>query len=382
MLTDYDPDVGLLSPPAVLRALALSARGAAAAREVFLGDFRFLRRLLWVGLGCAAASSRGVSKVLPRCGSSHTWREVANKIGAYRTFGSASRWLHMHGDLLSIAAVPERLRKLDRYAAVWAMEGASYYHARRGGRLRTSMVQRMPRAAWLTLHTGAGLAWAEAALRSARSAGVQHMLDDFWDCCRREALDGYHEAAFEALGLVAVTLYPHLVSGMADCLGRASDDRSGLFWHGVGRGLYFLPAAFLPWRVAQRRAPMLAGYWPATGTARASAWAGLAWAVTLVNMRDPEVVENWLLEYGGEVRWHDALRNGLTSALIVWLAASPRDPSIERFGRFRPVHASLSSVHLWDDIALRAWRDARRLETAAGWGDLPPTVFRLRPLPT
>lgn len=348
--------------------LARSGKVAMSARNVYLGDPCLPRRLLWGSFEAASVTLHGVSRLLPAA-SGIPWREAANKIDAYTMFASGAGLLPD----MSLVAVADQLQKLDRYRAVWAMEGAAYFYALRGGRLLASEARQVPQPVRLTMHTGAGLVWADSALRCARQQGLQRMVTGFWEHCFREALDGYHEAAFEALGLVAVTLYPHLISEIATSLEAAGEPQNALFWHGVGRGLYFLPLALLPSRAAHHRVDSLANQFPGSEEARANVFAGLAWAIILVNLRDPDVVLRWLQDCAGDIPRHEAIRNGMTSAIIAWLAASPEDPSVERFARFQP---AIHSLGLWDSFAARACRDARCFE-----GALPAGLFRLRPLP-
>lgn len=356
MLIEHELCGQRASPPHRGRTVALSGVVAAAARAMFFGTNRFPRRLMWHSASWVAAFTRRTARLVVSPNSQIRWREVANKIEAYTMFASGARLLGERLDPCSLAAAAESLRQEDRYRAVWAMEGASYYYALRGGRLNTREIRELRPAMWVPLHTGAGLVWAEAALRSARASGLERMLGAHWERCRREALDGYHEMVFEAMGLVAATLYPQLVPE----IGRhtaGSEDQSALFWHGVGRGLYFQPATFLPVRAAQNWPARLAQCRHRGESASANLIAGLAWAMTLVNLRDPELVRKWLAEHGTKPSWHKPLQNGMNSALIVWKVASPGDPAVEQLRRFE-----------------RSAGDLRD-------GNLPAEMFRLRALP-
>jgi hypothetical protein len=353
-------------------------RGARWVRNIVSGEARLPRIVFLNGVGLAAASAQTLSELLPESMKRSEWRELANKLTAYRIFASAGG---LGGSARSLATAMEGIRKLDRYTAVFTMEGASYHYALRGGRLRTPDVYQLPVATRIPMHTGAGLAWAEDALRSTSRSGVGQMAADFWERCRREAMDGYEETAFEALGLVAVTLYPHLVSDVDHHLAQSDEIQNGLFWHGVGRGLYFLPGGLIPRRKTVERTYGLCQCWPVSDTGTANALAGLAWAMTLVNLRDPEVVQRGLAEQPGEVRSHDTFLNGMTSALIVWLSANPEDPFVDALGCFQPADDDPASVELWDGIVRRACRDARQFQGTQIQADLATKVFRLRPLP-
>ena len=181
---------------------------------------------------------------------------------------------------------------------------------------------------------------------------------------------------------MAATLYPNRVLDLAHHLEGTSEEQSGLFWHGVGRGLYFLPDAFIPWRSkAQARASTLAERWPVSDTGRVNALAGIARAMTLVNIRDPQVVRRRLREQASDSTRHGTFRNGMTSALIVWLSTNPEDSFVDALDRFQPSAGEPVSVELWDGIVRRACRDARRFAGEPVRDNLAAKVFRLRPLP-
>jgi hypothetical protein len=226
----------------------------------------------------------------------------------------------------------------------------------------------------LPLHTGAGLALAEKALRSGATLAA------FWRGCGLAARDGYREPLFEAAGLMAATLYPSLIPELARDAAGIGEEQSGLFWHGVGRGLYFSPVGFIPLPGARDLAFRRASNGPANETGRENAMAGLAWAVALVNVRDPETMLLWIAEHAEEIARDQAFRNGVTSALIVWLAACPQDLCVEALEGFRPGPLNPSLAKLWNDTIVQACRDARRLHEADRSGNLAAGVFRVRSL--
>jgi len=102
------------------------------------------------------------------------------------------------------------------------------------------------------------------------------------------------------------------------------------FWHGVGRGAYFAPANSLPywsdpWQCFETsmRIPHELG--------RRNAVAGCAWAMTLVNLRQPEIIATLLDQYGSQLAADDAFANGVFSALAVWLRCSSTDSTVQSF---------------------------------------------------
>jgi len=89
------------------------------------------------------------------------------------------------------------------------------------------------------------------------------------------------------------------------------------FWHGVGRALYFSPTQFLPlcskpWQgldTSLQEPPHEAG--------RRNAVAGFVWALTLVNIRNTEIVAEFLDRNVAHLPEPQTFVNGLCSALIV-----------------------------------------------------------------
>src|SRR5262249_30598697 len=142
--------------------------------------------------------------------------------------------------------------------------------------------------------------------------------------CRANSLPQYWPIAFEALGLVVRNLYPGLIAPLDRYFSNRDEDLLAYFWHGIGRGTYFLPADSLPhWS-----AP-----WQGFGTClqaphelgQRNAVAGFAWAMALVNLRQPEIVAAFLERHGTNANKDDAFANGIFSAAAVWLNCAPQD---------------------------------------------------------
>jgi hypothetical protein len=153
-------------------------------------------------------------------------------------------------------------------------------------------------------------------------------LDSYVDLCRANACPGLADAMLEALGLVVQLVRPEWVDRLDASLREWHPDLVGLFWHGVGRGLYFAPARVLPcgnvvWPGAQTaatRAPH--------ARARDNAVAGFAWAVALVNVRDPKALDALLRRHEGAISQTAAFAQGAAGAAAVWHAWAPRAPGI------------------------------------------------------
>jgi len=119
-----------------------------------------------------------------------------------------------------------------------------------------------------------------------------------------------------------------------------------------------------------------------------NAIAGVAWAIVLVNMPNPEVMERLLMQHGEAISESGAFSNGLGSALIMRYDTTPDDPHIARFCYYQPDPSDPRLVQLWNrqvrrpcENALRnyypALKKQRRLEEVFRYQSLSGLVERL-----
>ncbi len=127
------------------------------------------------------------------------------------------------------------------------------------------------------------------------------------------------------------------------------DDFSGTEW---GRSLYFVPTYFVTVGGAHERALRSAIAEAPTLEDRRNAVAGLVWAVTLVNVRQPAVLRN-LLRAADNIRMPGAVKNGIASALMVWKHMVPDDVDfLPPYSRTAP--GSSRDARLWNDFVVAA----------------------------
>jgi len=268
------------------------------------------------------------------------WRELGNKLHAFEWFTFAGPRLGRGAaerDLLARCA--ERAAALpDAYTGLWAMEGLGYAFPGGAGGAPAGLSAR----AAVPLSTGSALAVAEGLLAQLERGGeADHEVVQGWlERCGGGPSPGAHALAVEALGLVARTLHPWRLARLDQLLAAADPVLPEYLWHGVGRGLYFAPMHLLPWSGGCRRAFAKASDEPPREAGRRNAVAGLAWALTLVNVRSPEVVEGALAACGEEVdAGQAAVANGAASALQVWRQWAGADGLLARFLAYRPAGA-------------------------------------------
>jgi len=293
-----------------------------------------------------------VASVLPDRDQRLVWQEFRNKALAFELFANVDSVLKLRpGHNYSAAELIERALRLDLYESVWAMEGVGHLLAER--QLFPSDTADVSPRLLVPLHVGMGLSIANRTLSTLRKTPseleVRQAVESFTRLCESGSTPGFEPVAFEALGLVARNVYPDLVQSVARQSAGVEAELEEYFWHGVGRGLYFLPgnampASCAPWiaiKAAERESPH--------ESARRNMLAGLVWALTLVNLRHPEIPALFLKHHGDVVCGDDVFRNGLTSAILIWRASSPEDPSLQAFFRYHPDPGDRNLCQLWDD---------------------------------
>ena len=314
------------------------------------------RDLLRTALRVAATSAEALGG-LPRGLNGAWWQETANKLEVCELFVNA-------GGLKSVDLVQavRQCDSLDPFSRPWVLEGVGYDLAGQAlgsGRPCDKLLQGpqtagIPHHALLTLHTGAGMAFGRAALAE-RARGIGPMLQRHWQRCKDNAGGHWAEMMFESLGFVAATLNRELIPEIRRELGGWPAELADSFWHGVGRGMYFLPSTLAPISAMRRYVLVESRRMAPEGVGRKNVFAGIAWAVTLTNLRHPEVIASWLEEQEEEA----AFRNGVASALAFWLLCVPEDQYVSRLSRYRPHDGSPRLESLWETLVVSSCEDAR-----------------------
>lgn len=345
--------------------LAQSELGSAGQMAFFLGDglqraftdfaFDLLHPRAWTPdvllriLRTGARRSIHLSTHLSPEHLRRSWEELSNKLEVFalvkniaQTLGlsspAASRFIPLQ-ELVSLAY------DLPAFQALWAVEGLGHYYAElhyaHSGdpkNLLSDSWTDIPDESLLMLHAGMGLSFADRLLGTLSPDSVS--VDDtnravirFLSLCKDNSREGYMGAAIESLGLETRTFYPELIRVVYEQLSKVAPELTGFFWHGAGRALYFSRRYFLP---------ALSTLWSDIGqeiTTYAdpqSATAGLAWAIVLVNMRQPDVIDGILNTQMGGSASNQAFINGAVSSLIVREATTPGTPLIPHLIRYCP----------------------------------------------
>jgi hypothetical protein len=312
---------------------------------------RGLIRLTTVWLEQFAGS---LSSLLPDWDQRLVWREFKNKITVFDLFANVESALRLTPCLAwTLSELMERTILMDPFESVWAMEGIGHlmeersWQAGRGPRSFLRDNASLSPRSLVPLHSGMGLSLAGRVLSTldAESPGgeVRAAVERFHELCHDYSVEGLAMVAFESLGLVVRTLHPHLARQISLHLSDISFDLDDYFWHGVGRGLYFLPCNAMPSSCAPWKAVDCAVREPPHETGRRNAIAGVVWALALVNLRDPAIVALFL-QHHAKTADAAVFQNGLASALLIWRYMAPGDSTLQSFLNYRPADQLLSQV--------------------------------------
>jgi hypothetical protein len=203
------------------------------------------------------------------------------------------------------------------------------------------------------------------------------MVDSFVHACVANSDDCYVEAAYESFGLACRSLYPQLVDPIYEYLFQRRHELLPYFWHGLGRAIYFSPLNLLPGRSAPWAGIQMCVSEPPNELAKQNAMAGFAWAMTLVNIRDPEVIQLLLQHHAKNMPEPQAFINGVYSSVIAWRDSSPEDASLAALARYQPNSSTDGLVDLWNYYVarpcLQALTDYQAIHDAKRVG----TIFRV-----
>ena len=284
------------------------------------------------------------------------WDEFRNKLRAFLAFEYADLRLRIHRRAKDFKQLISAAQDASPELAPFAVEGIGYHlmkaHLDRNGFPERFQFLETPSGITngdlVLLHSGSGLALAEFWLRTICTDGVDEKLTrEFIEICRRSSLLGYAGITFEALGLVARTLYPDLLGSVASSL-FSNEDFLACFWHGVGRGAYFAPDNGSPFRSAPWQAIEMCLSGAPHQLAKENALAGLSWALTIINIGQPEIMVNFLQHHAGGLTEQGAFIYGVQSAALVWKHVAPRDSRIRSFSQYKPEYRDLISRDLWN----------------------------------
>ncbi len=289
------------------------------------------------------------SKVVAGKDSDAVSTEFANKLKVIEFVTHANAMLGIKaGETYDFATLTAKAGTLETFPRLWVVEGIGNYlgdHAvardgdRVSGLLNGPDTAQLPLWSMTMLHAGIGMSFAKHVLEplSPKSSPeeLRSAVTRFLALCRASSRPGYTGAAIESLGLAARTLYPDLLYVLDPHIAEVAPEAHGYFWHGAGRAMYFEAANWMPWLNAPWRAVREVVDAP-HDVARRNLLAGLAWALTVVNMRHPIVMEAFLRHHGTLAIENDAFTNGVVSALTMRYDTTRDDARIRPFIHHEP----------------------------------------------
>jgi hypothetical protein len=302
-------------------------------------------------------------------------QEFANKLHIITLVTQVHNQLGLNGGAdLPLADLVAKASELETFPRLWAVEGLGNYIGdiaveRSGGGpvtglLNDPVVAMLPPWSLTMLHAGIGMSFAKNVLKRLEPTSsadvIRTAIREFASSCVDSSRTGYAGAALESLGLATRTLYPNLTRLIDAHLPAVDDELQGYFWHGAGRAMYFdpmnmLPSVNAPWR-AIRQLDTEAPH----DLARRNIVSGLAWAITVVNMRMPIVMETFLAHHGPMAAQNDAFVNGVTSSLLMRYDTTREDAGISPFMRYQPRDPAVAA--LWSQLITAPCERALRHE--------------------
>jgi hypothetical protein len=272
------------------------------------------------------------------------WTEFKNKIQVFELVQHTRSVLNIESETVPpLAELVQRAYNLQPYPTLWGLEGLGKFYADsfwKRNETPDQILSRhktgdLPAGSLPMLHAGIGLSFASRLFGSlpneSQPSPIEEALRQFLSLCRQNSRPGYQGAAIESLGLVLRELYPALVLPVDRLLWSIDEEMIAYFWHGVGRAIYFSPANFLPSSNASWRALKMCEEEAPHAIGRMNCRAGLAWAVTLVNFRQPEILESLLQVHSQTLAEDESFAYGIGGALILRYDTTPEDPSLSSF---------------------------------------------------
>jgi hypothetical protein len=297
------------------------------------------------------------------------WQTLRNNYEVFNLVKHVSSLLKVPSEdsQFNLAQLVRDAYALGAYPDLWAVEGLGHLYAltfwNKGRPIRGILTNVspdvLPAKSLTMMHAGLGLGFAQQLMNtvtpySARDE-IRRVVREFITLVDENCRRGYEGAAYESLGLVTRFWHSEMVGVIEQHLQEIAPHVLGYYWHGVGRSLYFLPLFFVPgllspWLAIEREAPHELALFNMT--------AGLAWATTIVNVRQPELMENFLRMRGDRVARTPAFTNGVQSTLIMGIDITPDDPYILQFLEYQPRSSDSRVVDLWNRLVAQPGKEA------------------------
>lgn len=271
------------------------------------------------------------------------WLELQNKLETFNLFAHVDLELDLLRKDASLRESVARALRFGPYRSVWAIEGVGHFYAESGNRSDCLNLKAeagtLPASSLVALHSGAGLSFASRCLETINNhhtdAQIRTTLEQFLTLCDENSHEAYVGAAYEALGLVTRNLHPHLLPAIDHHLAELDEELVAYFWHGVGRGIYFAPTNILSDGETSCRVMKQTQQESPHELAQLNTLGGLIWALVLVNIRHPKILEAFIANNFSKLD-REVFVSALCSATAIWRDSSPDEETLTALWRHRP----------------------------------------------
>ncbi|MEZ5400213.1 MAG: hypothetical protein R2729_11135 [Bryobacteraceae bacterium] len=256
-----------------------------------------------------------------------------------------------------LGPILERCYAMGHFPALWAVEGVGKDLAEqrlaKGGEIHGILSEAVLGPEWdksqLMMHAGIGIGFAKYYIErmgnSPSQGEIEAAVERIVKLCRDNSRPGYYGAAIESLGLASRFMRgPEFCKQAHRALEAKAPDSIDYFWRGAGRCLYFHPSNFMPGFSRPCRAIDMSKVEAPSPEVRTGMLAGTAWALTVVNMRTPQVMEWALAHYDDYDGGNPGFVNGVISSVVMRYDTTPDDPGIQAFRNHKPADPNVRAV--------------------------------------
>ena len=273
------------------------------------------------------------------------WTETKNKLFIIDSVEFADQYL---GRDSTLAEKVERIYSSDPFRALWLAEGVGLHYGMAAiaksesprGILKEGEGKELPPPILLMTHAGMSMAFVRHFMDKAKTGQAVPMSEvasRVSELLHENSLEGYRGLAFEAFGMVVRFFYGlSNFRALNEAMEKVEPDYVPNLWHGVGRALYFvsfLPKFGDPWPSLKLIESESLGK-----SSRQNLTAGLSSAITMVNMRAPEVLEAIIRSrvVGLDADQADAFFHGMICSVIFRLDTTPGETSVDVLAGHQP----------------------------------------------
>ena len=262
---------------------------------------------------------------------------------------------------------------------VWLIEGAGYRYGqwlvqgRTPGFSSDVLLSLLPARAVQPFYRGVGLyvghAYAAKWERESPESGV--VLKDFEALIEHNPELGTQQAFIvDSVGFLLRLIFPRLLRQIDAILQKSRPDLTHYLWFGAGRAIYFrFPRALYPREHGWLGVKRLPGEALRTSDLE-GALAGLGFAVTLVNIDQPEFLEDFFRQHAEELSAGAGFSRGVREALDMWRSLHGVVGIFEALSEHEP--------RTLDDTASALWHSTIKASSEpVSAGAAPPKNFPL-----